>query len=137
MHKFRLPLLLFVIGCSSIACTKIPLPHPTPPLIQTPGEVIHILEAKTPQQNLLPQNIQQLQSYQYNNNTYTHITYTNEQQAIATMVIESYYNTEGQLTYTSYRCDSNFCACQIIIELSELGEPAIRCSCTPCTMTIK
>lgn len=134
MRKYLLPLLLSVI--CSVACSKMPL-HPTAAPIITQEEVIHILAAKAPQQNLLPQNIQQLQSYQYNNQTYTHITYTNEQQATATLVIESYYNTEGQLVYTSYRCDSNFCACQIIIELSELGEPSIRCSCTPCTMTIQ
>ena len=137
MNKSMLPLLLSVICICSTACSKIQLRPTAPPAITKAEEVSRLLAVKAPQQNLLPEKIVQLQSYQYNSHTYTHITYINERQATATMIIESYYNAANQLSYTTYRCDSNFCPCQIIIELSELGEPSISCSCTPCTMTIK
>ncbi|QGW28293.1 hypothetical protein [Phnomibacter ginsenosidimutans] len=82
-------------------------------------------------------NIESVTTYSYNGHTYTHITFYTHNNQLQSMVIDSYYTTAGNILETTYRCDSNFCTCQIVIEQSEKGEVTIRCSCPPCTMTIQ
>ncbi|HSC54255.1 MAG TPA: hypothetical protein VLC98_11555 [Phnomibacter sp.] len=136
-YSFR-KLLVLPISCLLFSCTKMQETMPGPPAL-TMNTAAAALQSNMQRTgtNLHVSTIQQVQAYEANGHTYSLISYTNESGITKNMVIESYYNSEGELVETSYRCESSSCDCQIQVYENTSGGYSLRCTCTPCTMFIE
>ncbi|HSC54483.1 MAG TPA: hypothetical protein VLC98_12710 [Phnomibacter sp.] len=131
------PLIFLLPSWLLLSCSKMQEGIPAPPAITmaTAGAALQNNMQRTGI-NLSFSSISQVQTLQADGHSYSLIRYTDESGNGKVVVIETYYDSEGNEVQRIYRCESSFCDCMIEMTANPDGTINLRCTCYPCTMFI-
>jgi len=123
------------------ACSKIPLnpvTSPPPPVANTAAAAERI-------RSLHPQaagadsgyTVLSVQNYQDGERSISLVTYSDQEGNVLTVAYVTRPDGKGGFLTEVITCESSSCNCAIEIYEKPDGQPDLRCSCTPCTMTVR